>query len=186
MYKENLGERYMLFMIFSLADPMSCVLHSEIATTSSLLPHRRRSPLTCLNLLALLFVDALVQEFGIFGLFENGSVMNLVLQRGHKIFVQCTYGSFLLSLVTATLESLQMTLVLQTLWCDKTLNAWSFGVRFGALFLGLHFAADNEFTYLDELVRYRAYDEWEMSARRLPWSNQTSSESCSPALDQVF
>jgi hypothetical protein len=42
-----------------------------------------------------------------------------------------------------------VTLVLETLRRDKTLDLGSLGVRLCALLLGLHFATDNEFTDLD-------------------------------------
>ena len=65
---------------------------------------------------------------------------------GHEL---CVLGGLvLLLLVSSAFERHQMSLMLETLGCDEALDAWSFGVRFGAFFLGDDFAADDEFAYL--------------------------------------
>lgn len=55
-----------------------------------------------------------------------------------------TYGGLLLVLRAATLEGLEVALVLETLWGDEALDAGSLGVGLGTLLLGLDFAADDE------------------------------------------
>lgn len=55
-----------------------------------------------------------------------------------------TYGSLLLSLITAALEGLEVALVLEALGGDEALDAGSLGVGLCALLLGLDLAADNE------------------------------------------
>ena len=60
------------------------------------------------------------------------------------LFMMSTYGSLLLVLGLAALESLKMTLALETLGCDETLDRRSLGVWLGSLLLGLDFAANNE------------------------------------------
>ena len=42
-----------------------------------------------------------------------------------------------------------MSLVLETLWCDESLNLGSFGVWFLAFTLWLHFSSNDEFTSVD-------------------------------------
>ena len=55
-----------------------------------------------------------------------------------------TYRSIFGGLCTATLDGHQMSLMLETLWSDETLDARSFGVWFLALVLRLNLAANNE------------------------------------------
>lgn len=59
-----------------------------------------------------------------------------------------TYGGFLLGFVAAALEGVEVALVLETLGGDEALDARGFGVGLGAFFLGLDFAADDEFADL--------------------------------------
>lgn len=59
-----------------------------------------------------------------------------------------TYSSILTSLSTTTLERDAVALVLQALRSDETLDAGGFGVGLRAFFLGLDFAADDEFADL--------------------------------------
>lgn len=55
-------------------------------------------------------------------------------------------GSFLGTLRVTTLECESMTLVLETLWGDQTLDLWCLGVDLLALTLWLNLTTDNEFT----------------------------------------
>lgn len=59
-----------------------------------------------------------------------------------------TYGSIFGSLSIATLECDPVTLVLETLRGNETLDLGSFGVWLLALTLGLDFTTDNEFADL--------------------------------------
>jgi hypothetical protein len=59
-----------------------------------------------------------------------------------------TYSSILSSLCVTALERLSVTLVLQTLWCDETLNLGCLGVWLLAFALWLDFATNDVFTDL--------------------------------------
>ena len=59
-----------------------------------------------------------------------------------------TYGSILARLSTATLECDAVTLVLETLSSDETLDARSLGVRLRSLFLWLYFTANDILAHL--------------------------------------
>ena len=57
-----------------------------------------------------------------------------------------TYGSLLAGFSTTTFEGNAMTLVLQALRSDQTLDAWGLGVWFGTFFafLGLNFTTNDK------------------------------------------
>lgn len=59
-----------------------------------------------------------------------------------------TYSSILDTLDLSTLECNTVTLVLETLGSDETLDLGGFGVWFLAFGFGLNFTADNEFADL--------------------------------------
>jgi hypothetical protein len=59
-----------------------------------------------------------------------------------------TYGCILAGFRATALEGDSVTLVLETLWGDETLNARSLGVWFGALFLWLDLTANDELANL--------------------------------------
>jgi hypothetical protein len=61
-----------------------------------------------------------------------------------KSGVKCTYGSILGSLRSAALECEPVTLVLETLRSNKTLDLGGLGVGLGALLLGLNLTTDDE------------------------------------------
>lgn len=63
-----------------------------------------------------------------------------------------TYGSFPLILGPALLDGLEVALVLEALGGDEALDAGGLCVGFGALLLGLDFAADDEFADLGGLM----------------------------------
>lgn len=65
-----------------------------------------------------------------------------------------TYSSLLLCLGTTTLESVEMSLALETLRSNKTLDLRGLGVGLCTLLLGLDFTADNKLADLviEELV----------------------------------
>ena len=65
-----------------------------------------------------------------------------------QVAVMYTYRSILGGFRPATLECDPMTLVLETLGSNETLDAWCLGVRFRALFLRLDLATDDEFADL--------------------------------------
>jgi hypothetical protein len=65
------------------------------------------------------------------------------MHRGHRDRRR-TYGCILAGFRATALEGDSVTLVLEALWSDKTLNARSLGVRFGALLLWLDFTANDE------------------------------------------
>jgi hypothetical protein len=67
-----------------------------------------------------------------------------------------TYGRILAGFRATTLEGDSVTLVLETLWSDKTLDLWGFGVWFGAFFafLWLHLTTDDELTDLYHLSAF--------------------------------
>ena len=60
-----------------------------------------------------------------------------------------TYGSLFAGFALATLQRQSVTLMLETLRSDETLNARSLGVWLVAFTLGLDFTADDEFADLD-------------------------------------
>jgi len=114
----------------------------------TLLPHRRRSALSQLCNLRLLLVDALVHEFCVIRLKDMSEFVVV------QAWMFKTYRSLLSSLRPTTLESLQMTLVLEALGSDEALNTRCFGVWLGAFLLRLHFTADDEFTNLVVDITY--------------------------------
>jgi len=62
-----------------------------------------------------------------------------------SIFICC----ILRALCSSTLERNSVSLVLETLWCDESLNLGSFGVWLLAFALWLHFSSNDEFTSVD-------------------------------------
>lgn len=62
-----------------------------------------------------------------------------------SIFICC----ILRGLCSSTLERNSVSLVLETLWCDESLNLGSFGVWLLAFTLWLHFSSNDEFTSVD-------------------------------------
>lgn len=69
-----------------------------------------------------------------------------------------TYSSFLGALRVATLECESMTLVLETLRSNQTLDLWCLGVDLLALTLWLNLTTDNEFTDLTQIYQHFALD----------------------------
>lgn len=67
-----------------------------------------------------------------------------------------TYGSILGTLSVTTLECESMTLVLETLRGDQTLDLWCLGVDLLALTLWLNLTTDNEFTDLTQIYQHYA------------------------------
>jgi hypothetical protein len=60
-----------------------------------------------------------------------------------------TYGSILGGFRPTALECDPVTLVLETLRSNQTLDAWSLGVWLGALLLGLDLTSDDELANLE-------------------------------------
>ena len=83
--------------------------------------------------------------------------------------VGVTYGSILAGFRATTLEGNSVTLVLETLWSDETLDLWSLGVWFGALLalFWLHLTTNHEFTDLYPLSAFDVYSDSASSHWRL-------------------
>lgn len=62
------------------------------------------------------------------------------------------YRSIFGSFRATTLDSHEMTLVLETLRSDETLNTGGLGVRFSTFFLGLDFTTDDELADLHPTI----------------------------------
>lgn len=90
--------------------------------------------------------DTLGKDSGVLVLEEDISWG--IVEIEHRI----TYGSILGTLSITTLECESMTLVLETLWGDQTLDLWCLGVDLLALTLWLNLTTDNEFTDLTHFI----------------------------------
>jgi hypothetical protein len=139
---------------------MSMEMLVQARERKGLLAHRRSATLLELLLLALGLGNTLVEDVGVLGLREE---KNHVSHAGfYNVHVKReTYGGVLGGLGVAALESHAMTLVLQTLGSNQTLNARSLGVGLGSLLLGLHLTANDKLADLElkKKVRIQAFQK---------------------------
>ena len=70
------------------------------------------------------------------------------MERLERTKEKVTYGSIFGGLSLATLDCESAAFALKPLGCDEALDLGSFGIWLFALAFWLHFAADDEFTYL--------------------------------------
>jgi hypothetical protein len=123
-----------------------------------LLPHRRCSPLSELAALGLLFVDAGSEELGV-----------VITVDGKKRLLECCSSWFVLLCYcgnlrlllgrfrTAALEGDAVTLALEALGSDQTLDLGGLGVFLLSLTLGGDGAADDEFSVLSNKLRLASH-----------------------------
>ena len=120
---------------------------APITKRPRLLPHRARSALARIRLLGLGLSDALGQDLSVLILVPCQHRTLAPLRQPN------TYRLILHLLGLAALERNAVTLVLQTLGCNQTLNAGSLGVRLLALTLGLDLATNDVLADLISLKR---------------------------------